>query len=167
MPFQKNQARPHYYLFAHRLLPAVLHRNLEPFRTAALAGSVDQGLSAMWQKASEDAGASQDAALSIMSIIHECGGRVVVLITPPPPEHVTEAHFIAVVFDRQNGSFLRYLVLEVGWDITTGGRRTVIGEWTRDSHVNFGDGPDPDAEKFLAVVFERFTHAPAIRAPGQ
>jgi hypothetical protein len=114
----------------------------------------------MWERAANRFDAAAEANLPVRSSVHDCGSRTVVLITPPHAEHPTEAHFIAVVLDRQDPDYMRYIVLEHSRDIG-GGPRTVLGEWARVeagvSHVNYGDGPQPDADAFLAVVCEKFT----------
>lgn len=147
-----------YYSFAHRELPYVLLRHGQSFRTAALEGRVAVGIQRLWEGLATDAGSVADAKLIVTSTVHECGGRLVVLITPPRAEHTTEAHFIAVVLDRTDESHMRYVILEFGWDVVTGAPRTVLGEWTKDgTHMNFGDGPENNADAFLAAVCERFT----------
>ena len=159
--FPDDKPRQHYYEFAHRALPAVLFRNREPFRGAALGGRADVGLQKLWESVAVRAGVDSDRTLPVRVAVHECSGRAVALVTPPRPEHVTEAHFIAVVLDRNDPIFLRYVVLEHSWD-TKSQPRTALGEWTTDgNHINFGDGPDPNEAAFLAVVCERFTDPPS------
>ena len=160
--FPDDQARQHYYRFAHQVLPGLLFRSTEPFRGAALAGRADAGLQKLWEDVAKRAGADSDAALSVRATVHECAGRAVALVTPPRPEHIAEAHFIAVVLDHADPSFMRYVVLEHSWN-TESEPRTVVGEWSQDgSHINFGDGPQPpDEAAFLAIVCERFTARPS------
>jgi len=152
--FTDDRPRPHYYQFTHRVLRGMLFRTTEPFRSAALAGRAEPGLQELW--------GHLDASQSVRATVHECAGRSVVLVTPPKAEHATEAHHIAIVLDQVDSSFVRYIVLEHGWD-TESQPRTVIGEWTRGgSHINFGDGPQaPDEAAFLAIVCERFTGDPS------
>jgi hypothetical protein len=159
--FPDDQPRQHYYHFAHRVLPGILFNNTEPFRGAALAGRADAGLQRVWEDVAIQAGAVSHTPLSVRATVHECADRAVVLVTPPPAEHTTEAHYIAIVLDKADPSFVRYVVLEHSWD-TKSQPRTTIGEWTRDrSHINFGDGPQPPNEAaFLAIVCERFTDPP-------
>jgi hypothetical protein len=79
-----------------------------------------------------------------------------VLITPPKPEHTTEVHYIAIILDRVDPKFLRYVVLEHSWDVN-GAPRTVLGEWTSEgSHVNYGDGPVPTEDSFLSTICDKF-----------
>ena len=138
----------------------MLFHDVEPFRGAALAGRAEVGLKKLWANVARDSGAGADAELPVTSTLHDCGGRTVVLVTPPMAEHPTEAHFIAVVVDSKDPSYVRYVVREFGRDVG-GGPRMVLGEWARHeagtSHVNYGDGPQPDANAFLEIVCERFT----------
>lgn len=153
-----DRPRPLYHTFAHRALPNMLFRHGEAFRAAALEERVAIGTQRIGERLALEAGAAADATLQVTATVHDCGGRLVVLITPPDAEHVTEAHFIAVVLDRRDESVLRYVVLEFGQDVVTGGSRTVLCEWTASGeHINMGDGPDATAEAFLGVVCERFT----------
>ena len=160
--FPDDRSRQHYYRFAHQVLPRLLFRSTEPFRGAALAGRADAGLQKVWEDVARQAGADPDATLSVRAKVHECAGRAVVLITPPPPEHIAEAHFIAVVLDQADPSFVRYVVLEHSWN-TESQPRTVVGEWSHDGrHINFGDGPQPpDEAAFLTIVCEGFTGRPS------
>jgi hypothetical protein len=123
----EDRPRTLYYTFAHRDLPNMLFRHGEPFRTAALESRVEVGTQKIWQRLALEIGPASDATLRVRSTVHDCGGRLVVLIAPPRAEHTTEAHFIAVVMDRDDPAFLRYIVLEFGWDVT-GAPRTVLGE---------------------------------------
>ena len=162
--FPDDRPREHYYRFAHRVFPVVLFRNTEPFRGAALAGRAEGGLQRMWEDVATRTGVPSDASLPVRASLHECHGRAVVVVTPPKPEHVTEAHFIAVVLDPNDAAFLRYVVLEHSWDIHSQ-PRTAIGEWTAaESHINYGDGPEPTEAAFLAVICDKFTDVLQPRA---
>jgi hypothetical protein len=159
--FPDDRPRQHYYRFAHKALPGILFRSTEPFRGAALAGRADTGLQKLWEGVAKETASDSDGTLSVRALVHECAGRAVVLVTPPRPEHITEAHYIAIVLDHGDPSFVRYIVLEHSWD-TQSQPRTTLGEWTRDgSHINFGDGPEPNEAAFLAIVCERFTDLPS------
>jgi hypothetical protein len=78
----------------------------------------------------------------------------------PPPHAMTEAYFTAAVLlldpaqesaDLKNAP-VRYFTLELGFDLDST-PRTVLCEWTKDgTHVNFGDGPAPTLEGFVAAV---------------
>jgi len=157
-----DHPRDHYYRFAHRVLPALLHENPEPFRSAVLAGRVDELLENVWREVATTAGVATDGSLVIRATVHDCAGRSVVIITPPKPAHLTEAHLIGVVLDRNDSSFLRYVVLEHGSD-ENAQPYTTVGEWTADSHINYGDGPNPTEEAFLSLVCTRFTETPPRR----
>src|SRR5436305_6410062 len=155
-PFPDDPPRRHYWEFAHRALPLIVRRNPEPFRSAALAGLADTGLQRLWEDVATRAGAATDASRLITAKLHDCAGRAVVIITPPKPEHTTEVHYIAIVLDRVDPKFLRYVVLEHSWDVD-GAPRTALGEWTSDgSHINYGDGPIPGEDSFLSTICDKF-----------
>ena len=48
-----------------------------------------------------------------------------------------------------------------GWVEATLTVSTVLGEWEEQQHVNYGEGPPPDADAFLAVVAHRLADPPA------
>ena len=74
------------------------------------------------------------------------------------PQRTTEAYFVAIVlhFDPAAGKPTEpveasYITLEQGFE-TEGRPRTTLGEWTKTSHLNYGDGPPPDWEPFREAV---------------
>ena len=89
--------------------------------------------------------------------------RPCVLIRLPIPERVLECFYIAAILEtapttdqiagRAPLPKLRYFTLELGWTLM-GSRRTVLCEWQRDGHLNYGDGPEPEQTQFLAAVVE-------------
>jgi hypothetical protein len=50
---------------------------------------------------------------------------------------------------------VRYLTLEYAVSPLDESVYTVFGEWDKQRHVNFGEGPPPDADAFLAAVARR------------
>lgn len=62
------------------------------------------------------------------------------VLTLPMPREMTEAYLAAVVGKRGDPAFLRYFLWESG-DSADQGERTVIGEWAKAAHSNYGSGP--------------------------
>lgn len=83
------------------------------------------------------------------------------VVEMPTPRTTTEAFFTALVMlidpatsslpeERKNVP-ARYFTLEKGFSLD-GTPRTVLGEWTTESHLNYGDGPEPTLESFVERI---------------
>ena len=79
----------------------------------------------------------------------------------PRPERMTEAFFSAIVIPKDiapeaNGenpdNRCRYLTLELGISETQRTLNTVMCEWRRGAHFNYGIGPDPMVDEFIQRV---------------
>lgn len=95
------------------------------------------------------------------SVIREVEGYLVRVIGFPHPAEIAENHFAAVayrparrglLFWKREPACLRYLALEFGRTFPQGAEKTVLGEWTADAHVNYGDGPDPTVDDFIEAI---------------
>jgi hypothetical protein len=150
------------YVFAHLMLPQVVHDDPEKAR-ALLSGPEGGGfLAFLWHRVSERLPEEERAPPEgLRSSRHaEPNGTVIVLVTMPPPQRSPEAYFAAVVFTPGPRKLLffrhpptvKYLTLELGH--TMGGEtRTVLCGWSKDgTHYNMGDGPPPESDAFLARV---------------
>lgn len=78
----------------------------------------------------------------------------------PEPKEVAEAHMVALLLPIDTSAELpdeaarpkgRYFTLEKGMTFG-GGSRTVLAEWTEDTHSNYGDGPPPNVAEFVAAL---------------
>ena len=88
-------------------------------------------------------------------------GRVAALVTLPPVQGVTEAHFVALVLDESAAGSaepgpvrpaprLWYFTLENGLSPDLQGRSEKLCEWTANGmHLNYGPGPKADGAAFL------------------
>jgi hypothetical protein len=151
--FLDDRARPHHYLFAHRALPASAASLAPHARSLALEGHLNDGLVSLWHRVGGDVPPEDRLPpTGLRGALRDVGGTDVVLVTMPRAEHMTEAHFAAVVLSEP----LRYVVLEHSW--TTEDRpSTVLGEWEGAKHLNLGAGPEPTEEAFLAAVAQRLS----------
>jgi hypothetical protein len=80
-----------------------------------------------------------------------------VIVSMPAPVAVGEAHFVGVVLaELTPGAAVgyRYFTLELG-DRGDGSARPVLCEWKGARHLNFGDGPAPEVEAFVAALAAR------------
>ena len=90
------------------------------------------------------------------------GKLACLVIQMPPPRAATEAHLVAIVLKPSSGETaanlpevqVRYFTLEEGV-AQQSGSRTVLCEWTPEGeHLNYGEGPPPDIDKFLKKITE-------------
>ncbi len=88
--------------------------------------------------------------------------RACLIVELPPPQAPTECHFVGLIFQisedvklsEMTEKDLRYMTLEQGVSLETGGDRTVLCGWTKDSHVNYGDGPEATVEAFAGAIMD-------------
>jgi len=72
------------------------------------------------------------------------------IVQLPPPEGPTECHFVALVPAR-GGKPAQFFTLE-----DAGGGVTMLGGWSAaEQHLNFGEGPAPAIDAFVAAVAQR------------
>ena len=134
----------HAYFYAHRLLPGLLLDNPSGFQQALIREGAPL-LSRLWRHSAVhlgDAGPGDGLGFSI----HTVSTRVeVTLIRLPLPQEPPEAYFVALA--RTTGEDeARVYTLELGGDAN------YLGGWTGSTHLNFGQGPEPDAQAFLQAV---------------
>lgn len=156
MRLTADRPRPHHYHFAHGYLRRLVLESPIDFMGLAADGSLDARLSLSWQSVgARFADAERLPADGLSSAVASIGETTIVVVTMPPAQHVTEVHYAAIVpaaTIRGSEVARRYLVLEHSWNLDDS-PATVLGEWTTEGHhVNFGDGPRPQAAAFVAAV---------------
>ncbi|RYG73060.1 hypothetical protein EON80_03610 [bacterium] len=175
-----GKPRDQHYIFAHRFLPALA------FQMGAtiimILGREDQDdseslLHEVWKDIALQQEIPVDEQIDSSALKASCGrigDKAVAIIQLPPPEAVTEAHFVAIVSDlpaepagdasedikvleqQLRAAPTRYFTLENGYPLD-GTPRTTFCEWTKDSHLNMGTGPEPNLEAFRAFLKEKLT----------
>ena len=165
------RARMQHYIFAHQLLPSQMFA--EP--TSVLAPMVSStGFSAdgrehllkFWEAAGEGQSGNDLVNSDSLTYSMEVLGHpnsTAFLITLPPPQKKTEAHFALLVFDAPGlccdaVRHLRYFVLE-HYGEKNGTIKTNLGEWTAKDggdlkYVDHGTGTAPDKLAFMTRVQE-------------
>jgi hypothetical protein len=85
------------------------------------------------------------------TVVHRrIGGYDAAIVRLPSPRGPTECHFVALLH-AQNGLPARFFTLE-----DAGGGVSILGGWSADEkHLNFGEGPAPTIENFVAAVSGR------------
>jgi hypothetical protein len=153
--------RQHHYVFAHRALRAMV--TSDPKRGySAMTGKVAKRLLLdLWKRvgdlSDEETLPSNGLACSVTQLDDR---RTVAIVTMPPAERITEAHFIGVVFIVVRAPFrrriqIRYFTLEHSEDLEHGSPTTMLCEWRGETHVNYGEGPEPSEEAFLDALIPR------------
>ena len=154
--------RMQHYQFTAQALRGVLFR--EPAGTFALltGDRCDAFLADLWARTGAEFKRSDDPELPppTATSVGPCSGFEAVVVRMPMPEHLTEAHLLALLFQLAPGSpaqapqvsSVRYFALEraAGEQWPT---ETCLCEWTRNGiHRNHGAGPAPDIAGFLEAV---------------
>lgn len=159
--------RGHFYIFEHIALPQLFYSDPARF-LSQLAYEGDRFLAGFWDfvgtKLDPPDHPLDGAGLhgEVRLLDHNVQAA---LITPPAPQKVTEAYFIAALYspDFGGGSLARYLTLEYGWNPMTDSAYTVFCGWQGPpsiAHYNMGAGPEPELEVFVARV-QSLLDAPA------
>lgn len=182
---QNTNSRPQHYIFAHRLLPQVAYHY--GVRTAFLLGDEEKGhdhLLRLWSDAGEGLPPEDMVEpVGLSSFTRREGNLLITIVTLPEPRSVSEAHFTAIVCgplpappeeatEEQLNAFeeaflsapTQYYTLEHGVQLAPLKKRTVFCSWTADgTHLNFGDGPEADAEAFLAFIVAKLADPPELQ----
>jgi hypothetical protein len=146
--------RQHHYQFAHRWLPATPPDIWRGLLHEVPTGNADQFLLRIWYRVgSALPGDDRIDPVGLSASAHTIGDANVLLIAMPAPQSAPEAYFGAVIL--RDGDDPRYLTLELGFDPVQRVPYTVAGEWTADSHLNLGPGPEPTPQDFLAWLEPR------------
>jgi len=155
---------PH-YAFAHY---AIRHIALaEPLQFLGVLASPKSAdfLTAILQDTQEEV--RQKANFSAADVkVHQArvGNFPCVVLELPEPAEMAEAFMAAFVvpIDLESGVKPnpvditgRYFTLEKGFSMS-GESRTVLAEWNSSSHLNYGDGPEPTVEAFVASLSKMF-----------
>jgi hypothetical protein len=171
-----KEPRSHHYLFAHRYLPGITFQM--GVTTLLILGDPEKSnvfLQEIWADVAAENDISQEDQIApepLNATLQQIGDKLVALIQLPPAERTTEAHLVAIVSDlppeltddtpegiqtlreRLRQTPIRYFTLECGFSLDDT-PRTVFCEWTREAHLNMGDGPAPTREALLKFLIER------------
>jgi hypothetical protein len=146
--------RLHHYAFAHKIIPSTFFQYPANF-IMMLSQRADEILHEIWnhigQKVEpEDIVAPEGLACEVRRVE---GSKLGALISLPPPQRVTEAYFVAPVFQppmEGKEAQARYITLEYNPEYEN---KSVLCEWEAEGpHVNSGAGPEPNLEDFWKAV---------------
>ena len=146
--------RLHHYAFAHKIIPSTFFQYPANF-IMMLSHRADEFLHEVWNNLGqnlepEDIVVPEGLACEVRRVE---GSKLGALISLPPPQRVTEAYFVAPVFQppmEGKEAQARYITLEYNPEMDS---MSALGEWTAgDSHLYMGEGPEPNLEDFWKTV---------------
>ncbi|HTN75050.1 MAG TPA: hypothetical protein VL096_07380 [Pirellulaceae bacterium] len=151
--------RAAHYALAHLALRQIAFDRPETFFGALAMEDAPRFLEAVFKLVDQDSRAQGEVPDFDAGDLHVHPGRIMnhplVVIELPPPQAVTEAHFVGAVLlidvesqaplpEKLN---LRYFTLEKAAD------GTVLGEWTADgTHRHLGPGGLPERDEFIRQI---------------
>jgi hypothetical protein len=155
----------HHYVLAHYAFRILALSSSYAFFTK-MAQDGKAFLEDIWAKVSEqcdDTGAPDFGMNDVKVVPTRIGKFPIMLILFPPPVRPAEVFMCVVVLkvsldapELPEEPEVDYYTLELGLDLETMRPRTVLCGWNKaGDHLNFGDGPDPDPDKFIEVVAKR------------
>ncbi|QDV19399.1 hypothetical protein Pan153_40640 [Gimesia panareensis] len=156
---------PH-YVFAHYALRQIALA--EPLQILAIVASpdVENFIDAVLQDVVEQCG--REAGFEAADIkVHpkRVNDYPCVVVEMPEPQEAAEAHMVAILVpidlskdppseEEQEQIKAHYYTLEKSFSLT-GEPRTVLAEWGESRHSNYGEGPEPTVEAFVAALNSR------------
>jgi hypothetical protein len=165
-PEDLDEPRCHHYTFAHYALRSVAFTDPLVYLGILASPKGQEFLARLLRSVSEHCKEREpqpDFDVEDISVHQVRVGRYpCAVVEMPRPKATTEIYFTAAVLlaDPEDGMpesapmDLRYFTLEKGV-VLDGPPRTVLCEWTSaGSHVNYGDGPEPQLEAFVRAVEE-------------
>ena len=145
------------YAFTHQVLRNFVRGSPKDFFALMASDDLSTLLGFLWEETADVVGIARETLGTPETRVFcfRIAGHMTVLIVPPTPCAVAEAHFVAVVA-VESGEVVpalspRFIVLEAG-QFEDGSPRTVLCEWREDVHVNMGDGPASNALDFIKRV---------------
>lgn len=156
---RSRMPRPHHYLFAHRLVPAMFFSNPARFMETLETGG-EGLLYFLWDRIRQDmSGAERLSPEGLRSefIKLEEGVQVGVILLPKPTNQA-EAFMTAAVYRAEGKGKVeiqRYFTLEKSI-LLSGASETVLCEWSGlDQHLNYGAGTKPEVDAFVKAIQEK------------
>jgi hypothetical protein len=165
--------RPQHVAFAHSALRALAGEDPEALVIALAAPGAEDFLADVWDAVGREVSASDPsvtvtlAPTGLEAIPARVAGRPAGLVKMPEPTAATEAHFAAIVLNRELGEDPKpapapefyYFLLEKS--VTgDGDHLTVFARWDDGAHEDLGPGPAPDARAFLDRIHKHLITAP-------
>lgn len=162
-PAPRTSPREHHYEFAHVVLVDFFRRGAPKLWSLLNTEDGEARLRHIWQRigeAFEGDARCEDSDVSL--VVGSVGDVEIAVITLPPPLAHAEAYFVALVHYPEDSDDFRYMTLERGVDLASGGSQTFLCEWTIQGHGTLGSGPPPTLAAFVESIVSRI--APEMRS---
>lgn len=147
------EPRFQHYRFAHVALRQILLSHWDEVFPDVAAGVANPAFIRVWEGAAPpDEKPLPPDGLSAKVI--DVAGYSGILVVMPAVEGEAEAHLCLGVKAPTPGqdADIRFFTLEHGISPLSGDTYTVLGEWTKQGHLNLGSGPPPEPEGFISSV---------------
>lgn len=153
------------YVFAHYALRQVALADPLKFLAIVASPNVDKFLEALLQDVIDQC--QRRTTFDAESIkVHQkrVHAYPTAVLKLGEPIEVADAYMVALVLLVDTSAGLpadsdpikaRFFTLEKGVSMANE-PRTVLGEWNADSHANFGNGPAPTVDDFVAAMAQQF-----------
>ncbi|MCA9254297.1 MAG: hypothetical protein KDA33_01610 [Phycisphaerales bacterium] len=160
---KEEEVSRHHYCYAHVALQRSAMRDPFQFLGLMLSPKQQEYLQFQWKMVREAYEVPGDPPFdhSYMKVHAErINDFPAIVIEMPPPVRVPEAHLVCFVLEvplqsigdvKDNPDLVkaRYFTLEKGEPGLSGPNETILCEWRNDTHLNYGDGPEPTAAAML------------------
>lgn len=159
---EDNGPSPH-YVFAHYALRQIALAEPMQFLEIAASPDADKFIAALLQQVVKQCGREAGFDASEIKVYPtRVNNYPCAVIEMPEPEEAAEAWLIGVVVPvdftlevpadlDESQITAQYYTLEKGVSLT-GEPRTVLAGWDDQRHNNYGDGPEPTVEAFVATL---------------
>ena len=116
-----------------------------------LINAVYEGARKVFDKEGEPYFSADDIKTESIKVVLGDKRFAVVLVTMPEPRFVPEAYMVAVILHIKEGKeTVEFFTLEKSFGCT------MLCGWSQDgNHLNFGKGPEPDADKFIEASLKK------------
>ena len=154
------EPRIYHYLFAHKYLPDKLSKSPEILLSWLAGEKGVEHLKTRWGLLPtvykiESKDYIEPTGID-RYVLYPKDNYMLIIIRFPEPKFTTEAYFSAILFNQKKYE-QRYFTLELSFtDLNSNIRKTVLGEWLGDQHINHGDGILPSVEAFSSLIIEKF-----------
>lgn len=155
-------ARLHHTNFVSLALPTIVEHHRKDVIGALLGKRANEFLLQVWEDLAEllRTGEERVEPDGLSSSFYKFEKYAIFIITLPSPVCVTEAHFLSIVFGpfentepRNRDSIpYRYFVLEASYESDGDDCKTMLCEWYKNEHRNYGSGPQATEAAFLEAV---------------
>ncbi len=153
---------PHHYVLAHIALRKICLQDPMNFFGTIASEHKDEFLKDVWQQVREHCDSEGEATFDISDVgFTTCSIKdyPTIVLAMPEPTGLGEAYFAAIVLkiqlddaERPEKPEILYFTLEKSVHLDQSDRTVMCGWTADDSHLNYGDGPDPGVDAFIEAI---------------